>query len=189
MKTFTVKQHYVILLIICCLLTIFSLRYFPLRNIPFFTFSSYTEEENHLPVAIEIVGEVEKPGIYSFKHKVTLGEVIERAGGFKSNVVLAQKYFSIEVSSGTKVTIGSNPSSFAMEMMEAEKRLLYFIPINVNTASLDELMVVTGIGEKTARAIIGYRMEHGDFSRLDELEEVPGIGHYKFKRMKDYLTI
>lgn len=136
-----------------------------------------------------MVGEVEKPGIYCFEHEVTLGEVIERAGGLKSKVVLAQKYFSTEVSSGTKVTIGGNPPSFAMEMMEAEKRLLYFIPINVNTASLDELMVVTGIGKKIARAIVGYRRKYGNFSCLDELKEVPGIGHNNFKKMKDYLTI
>lgn len=183
MKNFTLRQQQIILVIIFCLLIIFFFK-FSFPPIP-----KEVEGEEPSSVAIEIVGEVEKPGIYSFKHKITLGEVIERAEGLKSNVVLAQKYLSIEVSSGTKVTIGSNPSSFAMEMMEPEKRLLYFIPINVNTASLDEFMVVTGIGEKTARAIIRYRKEHGDFSRLDELKGVPGIGHYNFKRMKDYLTI
>jgi len=189
MKTFTLKQYYVILVIIFFLITIFPLRYFSLNNIPFPPFSSYPEEKSPLPVAIEIVGEVEMPGIYCFEGEATIGEVVEKAGGIKSNVVLAENCFSIKVTGGTKLTIGSKPSFFAIEMMEAEKRLLYFIPININTASLEELMVVTGIGEKTARAIIGYRKEHGNFLTLNELKNIPGIGKYKFKMIKDYLTI
>lgn len=189
MRTFTLKQYYVILVIIFCLLTIFSFRFFPFRDLPFFTSSSVVEREKYPSVAIELVGEVEKPGIYFFEHEVSLGEVVERAGGLKRNVVLAQKYFSLEVSNGVKITIGSGSSSFVMEMMEPEKRLLYFIPISVNTASLEELLVVPYIGEKTALAIIRHRQEHGNFSCLDELKEVSGIGNYNFTRMKKFLTL
>ena len=136
---------------------------------------------------MELMGEVEKPGIYCFEHEVNVGEVIERAGGLKNNVILIQGHLSTEVSNGAAITIGSDPSSFMMEVMDPEKRLLYFIPINLNTASLEELVVIPGIGEKTARAIIHHRQEYGNFSRLDELKEVSGIGHYKLKRMKRYL--
>ena len=189
MRNFTLKQQQVILVIILCLLILFFLKYTPLRDLSFLTTPKKIEGETSPSSAIEIVGDVQKPGIYCFEHEVNLGEVIERAGGLKRNVVLAQRYFSVEVSHGAKITIGSDPFSFAMEMMAPETRLLYFIPININTASLDELIVVSGIGEKTARAIIRHRQQHGNFSKLGELKEVPGIGHYNFKRMKDYLTI
>lgn len=188
MKTFSLKQQYVIVIIIFCLLTIFFFRYFTLRNLPFLKKSSIIEEGKRPSIAIEIGGEVEKPGIYCFEHEVNLGEVIERAGGLKRNMVLPKRCFSIEVANGAKITMGNVPSSFTMGMMEPEKRFLYFIPININTAGMNELVVVPGIGEKKALAIIRHRQEHGNFSRLDELKRVSGIGNYNFTRMKQYLT-
>ena len=189
MKTFTSHQYYVTLIIICLLLTIFFFRDFPLRDLPFFTQSPAIEEIKPYPLAIEIVGEVENPGIYCFENEVSLGEVIERAGGIKGDVALAQEHFLTEVSHGAKITIGSNPASFTVGMMGPEKRLLFFIPISINTASVEELVVVPAIGEKTARAIIRHREKHGNFTSLNELREVTGIGNYKFTKMKKYLTL
>ena len=49
-------------------------------------------------------------------------------------------------------------------------------PLNLNTASRDELMALDGIGDERADAIIAYRETHGGFASVDELTEVPGIG-------------
>jgi competence protein ComEA len=189
MKTFTSHQHCVILIIICLLLTIFFFRSFPLKHTPFFTQSPAIEKIKPYPITIEIVGEVEKPGIYCFECEVNMGEVIERAGGLRSGVVFTEEHFLTEVSHGAKITIGSDGSSFKVEMMNPEKRLLFFIPISINTASVEELVVVPSIGEKTARAIIRHREKHGNFTSLDELREVTGIGNYNFTKMKKYLNI
>jgi len=152
------------------------------------TISKVIEEEKPLPITVEVMGEVEEPGIYCFEHEVSIGKVIKRAGGLRDNMVLSQECFSIELSSGAKITIGGKSSPFIIEMMDPERRLLYFIPINVNNAELEELLVIPGVGEKTASAIIHYRQEKGSFSSIDELKKVPGIGHYNSKRMKKYLT-
>ena len=189
MKTFTSNQHCGILIIICLLLIIFFFRYFPLRNIHFFTQSPAIEKIKPYPITIEIVGEVEKPGIYCFECEVNLGEVIEKAGGLRSDVLLTEEHFLTEVSNGAKITINSNPSSFTVGMMGTEKRLLFFMPISINTASVEELVVVPAIGEKTARAIIRHREKHGNFTSLDELKKVSGIGNYNFKKMKKYLSL
>ncbi|MBW1838977.1 MAG: helix-hairpin-helix domain-containing protein [Deltaproteobacteria bacterium] len=171
------------------MLTIFFFRYPHLINIPFFTQSPEIEKIKPLPIAIEIVGEIEKSGIYCFEDEVSLGEVIERAGGLKSDVVLTEEHFLTEVSNGAKISISSNPSSCTVGMMGPEKRLLFFIPININTASVEELVVVPAIGEKTARAIIYHREKHGNFTSLDELKKVSGIGNYNFKKMKKHLSL
>ena len=189
MKNFTSNQYCVILIILCVLLTIFFFRYPQLINLPFFTQSPAIEKIKPLPIAIEIVGEVVKPGIYCFEDEVSLGEVIERAGGLRRDVVLTEEHFFTEVSNGAKITIGSNPSSFTVGVMGPEKRLLFFIPISINTASVEELVVVPAIGEKTARAIICHREKHGNFTSLDELKKVSGIGNYNFKKMKKYLSL
>ena len=60
--------------------------------------------------------------------------------------------------------------------------------VNINTASVEELETVTGIGPVLAQAILDYRAEHGDFQTLDELLEVRGIGSAKLDAMRDEIT-
>jgi len=61
--------------------------------------------------------------------------------------------------------------------------------VNVNTASIEQLQTIKGIGPKNAAAIVAYRKEHGGFSSLDALTMVKGIGEKKLKKIEDGLTI
>ena len=61
--------------------------------------------------------------------------------------------------------------------------------ININLASLNELTMLPGIGEKTAEKIIELRTERGKFNRLDDLLDVKGIGEVKFNKIKKFLYI
>jgi len=61
--------------------------------------------------------------------------------------------------------------------------------INVNTATVEQLQSVKGIGPKTAQAIVAYRSDHGDFKSVDELEDVKGIGEKKLDKIDDHLTV
>jgi comEA protein len=61
--------------------------------------------------------------------------------------------------------------------------------INLNTASREEFMKISGIGEKTAGNIFSYRAKNGKFKTLDELMNVKGIGEAKFAKFKKYLFI
>ena len=61
--------------------------------------------------------------------------------------------------------------------------------ININTASLDELMALDGVGEKKAQAIIDYRYENGRFNSIEELTNVSGIGEKTFEKNKDRITV
>ncbi len=59
--------------------------------------------------------------------------------------------------------------------------------VNINTAGVDQLTTVPGIGPKTAEAIIAYRKAHGAFASLDDLTKVKGIGPKKLVKMKPFL--
>ena len=61
--------------------------------------------------------------------------------------------------------------------------------VNINTAELDELMTLDGIGEKRAQAIIDYRTEHGSFREIDDLQNVYGIGEATIEKNREIITL
>ena len=70
------------------------------------------------------------------------------------------------------------------ETIAPEKR-----PVDVNTATAEELEELMGIGPVLAQAIVEYRSEHGPFESIDELLEVSGIGEAKLDNIRDDVTV
>lgn len=62
-------------------------------------------------------------------------------------------------------------------------------PVNLNTATLTELMQLPKVGAKTAERIVAWRKEHGGFQRPEELMHVKGIGEKGFQRLKAHLVV
>jgi len=61
--------------------------------------------------------------------------------------------------------------------------------LNLNTATKDELVALSGIGPAKAQAILDYRVQHGGFKSVDELKDVKGIGARRFEKLKPELTV
>jgi competence protein ComEA len=61
--------------------------------------------------------------------------------------------------------------------------------VNINTATVAELVTLKGIGEKTANSIIEYRQTHGQFKTITELVQVKGIGEKTFAKFADQITV
>ncbi len=62
-------------------------------------------------------------------------------------------------------------------------------PVNINTATVEELQTVDGIGESKAKNIVAYRNQIGSYSSLDELKNIDGIGDKLFEQISPYLTV
>ena len=82
------------------------------------------------------------------------------------------------------------PSVTAADVCSAVTAVSYReILVNINTADMQELMTVKGIGEATAEKIILYREENGSFETVDELIEINGIGEKKLEQFRPYVVV
>ena len=61
--------------------------------------------------------------------------------------------------------------------------------VNINTAGVEELDQLPGIGPAIAQRIIDYRNEHGEFKKVEDVQEVKGIGDAKYSEIKDSITV
>lgn len=122
---------------------------------------------------------------------------------FKKHIRLARqkdslrkaKFYTVEKPAENKV----RPKAFhhkkprnlktAKSSKKSKKKSLKRQSININTADKKTLMLLPGIGPKTAKKIIVYRKEHGSFSTLSGIMGVKGIGKKKLEKMKPYLRL
>ena len=61
--------------------------------------------------------------------------------------------------------------------------------ININTATIEEIKTIDGLGESKAKSIIQYREENGPFKTIEEIKNVSEIGEALFEKIKDYITV
>lgn len=103
---------------------------------------------------------------------------------------LLKKFLVISILLFSSVTIISMPALAATVSPDAKKSVLSMnSPININTASEQELMTLPGIGKKTATSIIEYKNNNGNFESIEDLIKVKGIGAKKLAKIKPFVTI
>lgn len=164
-----------------------------------------TEDSN---IKVDIKGAVKSPGVYEIKSGSRVTDLIKLAGGGTKDadldatnlskklkdedcVVITKKgegnnTQTIKVSTSNGVT--SNGGIQNSQVSSSENKGESVI-ININTASKEELMTLTGIGEAKANVIIEYRQENGGFKSVDELTKVGGIGEKTLAKFIDKIDI
>lgn len=157
-------------------------------------------------ISIYICGEVRNPGIYEAPKGVLLNEIIEDAGGLTAEasvnninlVYPVECNMSIYIPSEEEISkgftggdvirqdgvyvwgeTGGSSSGTGSSVSQL---------VNINTATVEELMTLPGIGEVTARSIVDYRKET-PFTSIEDIKNVSGIGDSKFNRIKDYICV
>ena len=137
-------------------------------------------------------GEVRNPGIYLFKNPPFLREAIEKAGGLKETALFDITSFSGTLETGTLVTIAKeSPDKIKVKLgrMEARKLLIFFIPLDLNRVSVEDLCLIPGIGESIACEIVTYREKRKGFRSVEELKNVKGVGEKKYQTFKTFFII
>jgi len=145
------------------------------------------EEETVTSIIVEIKGEVRKPGVYTMPHDARLHDLLLASGGTTSLSNLRNVNLAMKIEDGASFYIPSihdeeeEPITVGQEEKEGK--------IDLNKASREELMSVTGIGPATADNILAYREEAGKFNSVDELVNVNRIGEKTLEKIRDYFTV
>lgn len=132
---------------------------------------------------VYISGAVRRPGLYAFDKTVRVGEALHTAGGMLAYADTAAVNLAEEVKDGMHIHVSYDLNGVPVPAPEEDGR------ININDADEKKLSELPGIGPAMAGKIIAYREEHGPFSRIEELQQVKGIGPAKYKELQDKVTI
>ena len=138
-------------------------------------------------IYIDIKGEVMNQGVYKVEEGTRLFQVITLAGGLTVDADVLAFNLSINLRDEQVVYIPSYSDMYPLitEVIDDNEGGI----INVNTASSVLLETLPGIGPTTAQSIIDYREEFGNFSHIDDLLMVPGIGEITLNEIKDFIKI
>lgn len=136
---------------------------------------------------VDIKGCIKNPGVYKLVKGSRVKDVIELAGGLTSdsdtsNINLA-KIIEDEMVININSVNDNSGNNYGMNSTNLSDL------ININTASLEQLMTLSGIGESKAKSIISYREENGNFKAIEDITKVSGIGQALYEKIKDYITV
>lgn len=150
-----------------------------------------TEENTTLEAVIfvDIKGAVKKPGVYQMKAGVRVKDAIDAAGGLTAEadsqkVNLAQRVEDQMVIVVPKVGEEAEAIPAGVTSKETSKEG----KVNINTATVEELKTLKGVGEKKAEAIIEYRKKNGSFKTKEDLMKVRGIGKKLFESFEERIV-
>lgn len=153
----------------------------------------YSEESGNVGTAVifvDIGGAVENPGVYQVSKDTRLFEVIDMAGGLTEDADTDHVNRASFVEDGQKIIIPEQGSDYPDGLAStppassADSTGL----ININTASVDDLKTLNGIGDVMAERIIEYRSSNA-FKSKEDIMSVDGIGSKIYEKIKDHITV
>jgi competence protein ComEA len=137
---------------------------------------------------VHVVGAVRKPGLYRLTDGSRIDDAISAAGGPKPKADLELINLAAPVADGQQVIVPVRGRGAAAGSASTPGRA----PgghVHLNTATLEELDTLPGVGPVTAQKILDYRNEHGAFKSVDELDAVPGIGPARLAELKKVVDL
>jgi competence protein ComEA len=140
-------------------------------------------------VIVHVAGAVRDPGVYRMRADARVDDAVGRAGGATNRADLSQVNLAAKVEDGRQVLVPERVRAAAGAPAPAGGATQPDVPLNLNTATLEQLDELDGIGPATAQSILDYRDEHGGFGSVEELGEVPGIGDVRLASLREQVRV
>lgn len=143
---------------------------------------------------VHICGAVRQAGVYQVPAGERVFRVVELAGGYTPDAADEYLNLAAEVTDGLKLIVPTReeydrmaeltgPAAGDPAAADKDRR------VNLNTATKEQLMELSGIGEAKAEAILRYRAEKGMFRRIEDIMNIPGIKQAAFDKLKDEIVV
>ncbi|MGD1412892.1 helix-hairpin-helix domain-containing protein [Bacillus stercoris] len=150
------------------------------------------KDESSEAIVIDIKGAVQHPGVYEMRTGDRVSQAIEKAGGTNEQADEVQVNLAEILQDGTVVyipkkgeeTAGQQGAGGAVQSGGGKGEL-----VNINTATVEELQGISGVGPSKAEAIIAYREENGRFQTIEDITKVSGIGEKSFEKIKSSISV
>ncbi|PSL56659.1 competence protein ComEA [Saccharothrix carnea] len=147
-------------------------------DLPVAEAAAVTRAEDQL--VVNVVGQVPTPGLVTVPNGARVADALRAAGGANPGADLTPLNLARKVTDGEQIAVGIP----APQPAEATTG-----PLNLNTATKDQLDTLPGVGPVTAQRIIDRRQKRGPFTSLNQLGEIEGIGDAKLAKLRDLVRL
>ena len=142
-------------------------------------------------IIVDVEGAVNAPGLYSLPVDARIGDAVTAAGGLATDAVAESINLAQKLSDGEQVIVASNTadaeSGGATAATQSGKSANG--KININTASAEQLQELSGVGPSLSERIVQYREQNGHFKKIEDIQNVSGIGETRFNNLKDLICV
>jgi len=137
---------------------------------------------------VDVVGAVRRPGLYRVPDGARVADAVRRAGGPTPKAQLELVNLAARIADGEQVVVPRRGAVGAVALGGGGGSAAPAGPVHLNSATLEQLDALPGVGPVTAQKIVAYRQEHGGFGSVDELDAVPGIGPARLADLRNLVA-
>ncbi|HEY5563456.1 MAG TPA: helix-hairpin-helix domain-containing protein [Clostridiaceae bacterium] len=150
------------------------------------TSNSTVKSGGALSVTVEINGEIALPSVYTLSYGSRVADLINKAGGLTKSADISKLNMAKKLKDEDYIYIPSIVATTAATGVPPSSKTISD-KVDINSASIEELDAVSGIGPVTAEKIVTYREKNGSYSVLEDLKKIGGIGDKTLSKIRDKL--
>jgi len=138
---------------------------------------------------VDVAGAVRHPGVYTLPAGSRVKDAVARAGGATAKGDPNGINLAAPLQDGTQIVVPAKGAAGAAVVAAGADGSTPAVPVNLNSATAEQLDTLDGVGPATAQKIIEYRTQHGGFRTVDDLGQVPGIGPKKLAALRGKVQV
>lgn len=146
-----------------------------------------------MPLVVDVAGKVRRPGIYELPPGSRVYDAIRAAGGARPGVSTLSLNLAEPLRDGEQIVVGHSSTSSGGGLPPAPGVAASSSPapaiVNLNTATLEQLETLPGVGPVLGQDILDWRDAHGQFASVDQLQDVSGIGDVRYAQLSPLVTV